>query len=130
MNVGECFARAVAAKDRDGILQALSPELDFRGVTPRKSWEAATGEDFVDRILLGTWFGPNDTIRALQRVETDAFADVERVSYRLELERDSGQFLLEQQAYYRTTDGRISWLRIACSGYRPVGAAAAGRPAG
>jgi hypothetical protein len=120
MNVGESFARAIAAKDREQILQTLSPEIDFRGVTPRKNWEAATGEDFVDRILLGTWFGPGDTIRALQRVETDAFSDTERVSYRLELENANGQFLCEQQAYYRTTGGRISWLRIACSGFRPL----------
>jgi hypothetical protein len=35
-------------------------------------------------------------------------------------QQDGGQFLLEQQAYYRTNGGRISWLRIACSGYRPV----------
>jgi hypothetical protein len=120
MNVGERFAHAIAEKDRAAILQVLSPELDFKGVTPRKTWEAATGEDFVDRILLGTWFGPNDTIRALQRVETDTIADTERVSYRFELERDSSRFLLEQQAYYRTNGGRIDWLRIACSGYRPV----------
>ena len=128
MNTGERFAHAIAEKDRNAILQALSPQLDFKGVTPRKTWEAATGEDFVDRILLGTWFGPNDTIRALQRVETDAFADTERVSYRLELERDGGRFLLEQQAYYRTSEGRISWLRIACSGYRPVSAVGSRSP--
>lgn len=120
MNVGEHFAHAIAAKDRDALLEAMSPEIDFRGVTPRKSWEAATGEDFVDKILLGTWFGPNDNIRALRKVETDAFADTERVSYRFELENAAGRFLCEQQAYYRTTGGRISWLRIACSGYRPM----------
>ena len=120
MNVGERFAHAIAEKDRAALLQALSVDLDFKGVTPRKTWEAATGEDFVDRILLGTWFGPNDAVRSLQRVETDAFADTERVSYRLQLERDGGQFLLEQQAYYQTRHGRISWLRIACSGYRPI----------
>jgi hypothetical protein len=120
MNIGERFADAIAEKDRGAILQVLSPDLDFKGVTPRKTWEAATGEDFVDRILLGTWFGPNDKVRALVRVDTDAFADTERVSYRLELERDGGRFLLEQQAYFRTNGGRISWLRIACSGYRPM----------
>jgi hypothetical protein len=120
MNVGQRFARAIAAKDREDLLHALSPEVDFRGLTPKNDWQAATGEDFVDNVLLGRWFGPGVRIRALQRVETDAFADTERVSYRLELENAAGQFLCEQQAYYRTTDGRISWLRIVCSGFRPV----------
>jgi len=120
MNVGQRFARAIAAKDREDLLNALSPEIDFRGLTPKNDWEAATGEDFVDKVLLGRWFGPSVRIRALQRVETDAFSDTERVSYRLELENAAGQFLCEQQAYYRTTDDRISWLRIVCSGYRPM----------
>jgi hypothetical protein len=120
MNVGERFAHAIAAKDRDEVLHALSPMVDFRGLTPSNIWEAATGEDFVDGVLFGKWFGPNSKIHALQRVEIDAFADTERVSYRLELERDGRQFLLEQQAYYRTTEGRISWLRIVCSGFRPM----------
>ena len=120
MNVGERFARAIAAKDRDEILHALSPEIDFRGLTPSNNWEAATGEDFVDKVLLGKWFGPSVRIRELRRVETDAFADTERVSYRLELENAAGLFLCEQQAYYRTAGGRIIWLRIVCSGFRPL----------
>jgi hypothetical protein len=28
---------------------------------------------------------------------------------------------VEQQAYLSERDGRIGWLRVLCSGYRPVG---------
>ena len=28
--------------------------------------------------------------------------------------------LVEQQAYYSATDGRISWRRVICSGFRPA----------
>jgi len=31
-----------------------------------------------------------------------------------------GPHLVEQQAYYSTTDGRISWMRVLCSGFRPA----------
>ena len=29
-----------------------------------------------------------------------------------------GQFVVEQQAYYMQRDGRISWMRVLCSGFR------------
>jgi hypothetical protein len=32
-----------------------------------------------------------------------------------------GTFLVEQQAYYGVDNGRISWLRILCSGFRAIG---------
>jgi hypothetical protein len=31
-----------------------------------------------------------------------------------------GLFLVEQQAYLAERDGRIGWMRVLCSGYRPV----------
>ena len=49
----------------------------------------------------------------------DDVADTQHVSYRLNLLNDLGEQVAEQQAYYRTTDGRISHLRILCSGFRP-----------
>ena len=33
--------------------------------------------------------------------------------------KDFGR-VAEQQAYYSTTDGRISWMRVLCSGFRPA----------
>jgi hypothetical protein len=31
-----------------------------------------------------------------------------------------GRFLVEQQAYIGERDGKIDWMRVVCSGYRPV----------
>ena len=53
-------------------------------------------------------------------METDAFADRERVGYRLRVRNTDGLHLVEQQAYLTERDGRIGWLRIICAGYRPV----------
>ena len=117
-NLGEDFARAVAAKDHDRVRQLLHPELDFRAMTPQRIWEAATPEDVVSALCV--WFDEGDHIEDLESVETDAFADRERVGYRLRVRNADGQHLVEQQAYLSERDGQIGWLRIMCAGYRPA----------
>jgi hypothetical protein len=88
-------------------------------MTPKRIWEASGPDDVVD--ALAVWFGDTDEIEALDALEVDSFADRERVGYRLRIHNPDGEHLVEQQAYLSTEDGRISWLRIMCSGYRPVG---------
>ncbi|MEA2123687.1 MAG: hypothetical protein QOI80_469 [Solirubrobacteraceae bacterium] len=88
------FARAVADKDAARVRELLQREVDFRGLTPSRHWEA-TGADAVIATLFDSWFEAADRIDALEAVETDAFADRERV-------------------------GRIGWMRVVCSGFRPA----------
>ena len=118
MSLGEDFARAVAAKDHDRVRQLLHPELDFRAMTPSRVWEAEQPDDVVSALCI--WFDDGDTIEGLEMVETDAFADRERVGYRLRVRNADGPHLVEQQAYYSERDGQIGWLRIMCAGYRPT----------
>jgi hypothetical protein len=112
------FGRAVAGKDSDRVRELLHPEVDFRGMTPRKVWEAEGPEDII--TALQAWFGDCDIIEDVEVLETDAFADRERVGYRFRIRNGDGLHLVEQQAYLGERDGRIGWLRIMCSGYRPV----------
>ena len=112
------FARAVAAKDLSTVRDLLHPELDFRGMTPGRVWEADGPEDVLD--ALGTWFDENDMIEGIELLETDSFADRERVGYRLRVRNADGLHLVEQQVYLTPREDRIGWLRIMCSGYRPV----------
>jgi hypothetical protein len=116
--LGADFADALARKDGDRVLELLHPELDFRAMTPGRVWEAASPADVVD--VLGQWFEETDVIEGVEAVETGSFADRERVGYRLRVRNDDGLHLVEQQAYLSERDGRIGWLRILCSGYRPV----------
>ena len=118
--MGARLGKAVATKDRTGLLDVLAPELDFRAMTPNRFWEADTARAVVDDVLLGTWFAPTDRIDALDDLQTGTVADRDRVAYRLRVSNDDGTFLVEQQAYFEVTDERITWLRIMCSGYRPV----------
>jgi hypothetical protein len=116
--LGEAFADALSRKDFETVITLLHPEVDFRGLTPGRMWEASDARSVVDDILQ-SWFEPSDEIERLASTQTDAFADRERVGYRFEGHNPDGPFVVEQQAYYGQRDERIGWMRVVCSGFRP-----------
>lgn len=117
---GTRFARAFADKDFDAVTALVSPELDFRALTLRREWEAADGPSLKTGVL-ERWLEPDDEVEALERVETDTVVDRERVGYRLRVRNPDGLHTVEQQAYLTTdADGRIDWMRVICSGFRPI----------
>jgi hypothetical protein len=79
--LGTEFARALAAKDFGRISDLLHPEIDFRGMTPNRNWEASDADSVISTVLR-EWFEESDEIEALEQLQTDAFADRERVGYR------------------------------------------------
>jgi hypothetical protein len=117
--LGADFAHAVAAKDADRIRSLVHPEVDFRGMTPSRNWEAGDADALLE-ILLGCWFEDSDEIQSVEAVESDSFADRERVGYRFAVRNPDGLHLVEQQAYIGERDGRIGWMRVVCSGFRPI----------
>ena len=119
MTLGESFARALGAKDFDRVGRLLHERVDFRGLTPGRSWEAQGAAQVVGEVLT-RWFEQDDEIEQVQEVQTGAFADRARVGYRFAGRNGDGPFVVEQQAYYAERDGRIGWMRIVCSGFRPA----------
>jgi hypothetical protein len=117
--LGERWVTAIAARDSGGLAALLTDDIDFRGLTPRKAWEATTPAAVAD-VVLGTWFDDGVTIDRVEEVTTDAVGDTERVGYRFLTTTADGPHLIEQQAYYRGTGDAIGYLRIVCSGYRPL----------
>lgn len=117
--LGESFARAVAAKDGPRLRELLHPDVDFRGMTPGRVWDASDADGVLD--ALGQWFEDSDEIVAVPVIAVDSFADRQRVGYRFHVHNADGEHLVEQQAYLSEQDGRIGWLRIMCSGFRPTG---------
>jgi hypothetical protein len=75
---------------------------------------------------LRSWFEDSDHIDELLRVETGRVGKRERVGYLFAVTNPDGKFLVEQQAYYETKDGVITWMRVLCSGYQPVPPAGGG----
>jgi hypothetical protein len=122
--LGTGFARALAEKDGPRLGGLFASELDFQAMTPRRTWQAQDAAGVLD-IVLGHWFEDDDRIESLELLETDSFADRERVGYRLAVSNSEGRFLVEQQAYLSAADGaegdgKIGWMRVLCSGFRPV----------
>ena len=118
MELGEDFARALAAKDAAALKGVLVPEVDFKAMTPGRFWEAERADEVVDDIVLRHWFQPTDDIEALEHLETSSVGGRQRVAYRMRVRRDEDAFLVEQQAYFDVKEDRISWLRIMCAGYQ------------
>ena len=116
--MGGAFAQALGAKQFGQVAELLHPEIDFRALTPRKFWEASSPRQVVDEILT-TWFDDTDDIR---EVDVDRERRVRRPRARclpFRGETPDGPFVVEQQAYYTVRDGRIDWMRVLCSGFRP-----------
>ncbi len=117
--LGADFARAFAAKDSAAIRDLVHPEIDFRGLTPNRAWEASDREELIS-ILFDSWLEDEDEVESVELVESDSFADRERVGYRLAVRSPDGRHLVEQQAYIGERDGKIGWMRVVCSGFRPI----------
>ena len=120
-HIGERFARALADKDAAALKALLHTDVDFKAMTPGKFWEAHDVDVIVDETLLGTWFEPERRITETLAVDTDTLGPMDRVGYRFRVRRPDGEFAIEQQAYYVTDGDRISWLRIMCTGFLPLG---------
>lgn len=118
--LGVQLAAAIAAKDEVALRAVVADELDFKGLTPGRLWEGASCDDLV--AALGHWFEPQDHVDDLEQVlEGTPVADTSQVTYRLRLTTPDGPHLVEQQAYYRADDRGITYLRVLCSGFRPLG---------
>lgn len=119
-SLGSRFALALAAKDEAALTALLSESVDFKALTPRRAWEADNPASVLT-VLLGTWFEPQDEItEVLDLSEGGDVADTQHVSYRFALRTPDGPHVAEQQVYYRSEGEQIGYLRVLCSGFRPV----------
>jgi hypothetical protein len=118
--LGERFARSIADKNADQLLDLFASSVDFRAVTPGKFWETEKPEELVNDMIFGHWFEAKDVIQNVERIETGNVVNVERVGYTFRITNPEGEFLVEQQAYLKTSDDQINYLRIVCSGYQPL----------
>ena len=102
---------AIASRDDRVLRGSLAPDVDFKGLTPRKLWEGDSPDEVCD-VVLGHWFEEQDRVTAVHDVTEGEVGDTARIGYRLDLELPDGPYVVEQQAYYRTGPEGISYLRI------------------
>lgn len=118
-DAGLRFVDAIAAKDRDRLRDLLEPHVDFRGLTPSRSWEASTPNG-VAEIAFGSWFEPQDHIVETLEARADQVEGRGRLHYRFRVESEGEMFLVEQHGYYDAVDGRITRMSLMCAGFRPL----------
>ncbi len=116
---------ALAARDADALRSLFGREVDFRGLTPSRVWEAGTPEALVRDVILGAWFEADDVIQRVESVQASHVGRRTRIGYRLQVSNARGRFTVEQQAFLDLTDGKITWLRVLCSGFVPATRASA-----
>jgi hypothetical protein len=115
--IGPAFAQALAARDF-GVLRALlDPEVEFRALTPKRTWEASGDVETVS--LFRRWFDEATVIDQVDDVSTHSVGDRRHLAYRFSGHDDDGLFVVEQHVFYSERDGRIDWMRMMCSGFRP-----------
>jgi hypothetical protein len=115
--LGLRFVEALGSKDAQALRATLHPEIDFRGLTPNRFWEAYDRDQVLD-IVFGIWFPPHDELDELLLLQADAFADREHVRFRFRGRNRDGAMVVEEQAYLTERDDLIGWMRIVCSGQR------------
>ena len=59
------------------------------------------------------------TTRGVAFVHALVDKDRARIRDRFGVSNPDGDFVVEQQAYLSERDGRIGWMRVLCSGFRP-----------
>jgi hypothetical protein len=117
--LGIDLARAIATQDAKALRGLISTPVTFRAVTPNRFWDAETAIEVAD-VILGVWFGPDKSVTDISWLSTGSIGDVEKVSYCLRVDLESGPSVIEQVIYYTEADGQIVDLRLACSGFRPL----------
>jgi hypothetical protein len=74
----------------------------------------------IDDVVLGTWFASCDSMELVEAAGTGAIGDRHGFSYRLRGTNGDGRFVIEQRAYADVADGKITWMRVLCSGFQPL----------
>jgi hypothetical protein len=114
------FTAALAARDAAALRSLFGSKVDFRGLTPSRVWEAQTADALIDEVILGSWFEPGDVIQRIESVQHGRVGTRTRIGYRLRVASADKTFAVEQQAFLDLAGGKITWLRVLCSGFVPV----------
>lgn len=122
------YTAALAAKDAAALRALFAAEVDFRGLTPGRVWEAATADELISNVIFGAWFEPGDVIERIESVQAGQVGPRARIGYQLRVVSGGGTFAVEQQVFADRADGKITWLRVLCSGFVPVPDLQAARP--
>jgi TusA-related sulfurtransferase len=116
-SVGHEFLTQLARRDFEAIAACFMPGVCFRALTPHGLREASGATEAVERLQ--SWFDAADSF-VLSAEDVRAVANRLHLAYRIELREQGREYLVVQQAYCDTSEGRIAAMDLLCSGFLPV----------
>lgn len=119
-SVTDDLLEAIVARDFGRAQALMHPEVEFRAMTPKRTWEADDPEG-VEKVLRAWFEHPEREVERVEPTEPGTVEDTVRVGWRVYGADASGAFVFEQQAFLREDAGRVVWMRVMCSGPRLVG---------
>lgn len=108
---------AMAARDRSALLGLLAEGVRLRAVLPRSQVDLVGAEPVADKMI--DWFADVPEVVPLDSA-VDFVGDVLHAGYRFALRGGEVEQVAEQQAYLTVEGGRITTVRLVCSGFRPA----------
>lgn len=93
---------------------------NFRAMTPNHTWEGQTPTAVIDDVVLGTWFSSSDFTELVEAAATGVIGQRHGFIYRLRGTNGNGSFVIEQHAYAEVAQGKITWMRVLCSGFQAL----------
>ncbi len=115
------LVEAIVARDFLRAQALLHPNVDFRAMTPKRTWEADDPAG-VEEVLRAWFEHPERDVERVEPTEPATVEDTARVGWRVYGTEANGPFVYEQQAFLREDGGQVVWMRVMCSGPRPVSA--------
>jgi ketosteroid isomerase-like protein len=125
--VGREFVEALARRDWPGLERCFAPDAQFRAVIPNETRPFREKPDATGAVeQLRKWFGDADPL-VLVSSDVGLIADRLQIRYRFTGHEDDADFVVEQDVFAETRDGKIVSLRLVCSGFlHPIVAGTAG----
>ena len=111
------LVEALATGDRATLQDILDPGVPLRALLPRRTVEV-TGSAEAMAEMLG-WLAEVPEVVPVQSV-VEPVGDLWHAGYRFVLRGLGTQRVVEQHAYCTVDGGRITRIRLICSGFRPA----------
>lgn len=113
------LVRAVQDGNFETLMEICTDEIVFTAATPGSTWKSKGKVDTEN--ALNDLFPPEERVSEIVSLDCYPLPGRSRISYRIRgVKEETGPFEYEHQAYYQVIDGKISNLRVLCSGlYEP-----------
>ena len=100
------------------MVRLLDPHVEFRALTPGRDWSADDATSVVQGIILDTSFNGVDEDMTVVSLAGSSVGGRYALDYELYLTRRGDPYCLAQHAYFDVSGGKITWMRVLCSGYQ------------